>query len=62
MKDAEPYEVVAERARTTGEKQLYRSWMTGGCRNGNSDQCSFDSASEYVLPDGSTMTTYQCCY
>jgi len=53
---------VTTRARESGQRQVLRTWMTDRCRNGNSDQCSFDNATEYVLPDGSHKTEYRCCY
>lgn len=53
---------VTSRAKATGERQVLRTWMTDRCCNGNSDQCSFDNATEYVLPDGSHKTEYRCCY
>ncbi len=31
-------------------------------RNGNDDECSFDSATEWAMPDGSRKITYTCCY
>jgi hypothetical protein len=44
-----------------GIKQpIGESWMTEGCKNDN--ECSFDHAQRYALPQGGFKTEYQCCY
>lgn len=58
---AQDSETVSQ-AHETGQRQVLRSWMTGSCCNGHSDQCSFDHATEYALPDGSRQIEYRCCY
>ena len=50
------------RAKSSGEKQQIESWMTDRCMNHNSDECSFDRATRWAMPDGSHRTTYTCCY
>ena len=60
-RQAERDAIFAE-AREAGERQKLRSWITNGCRNGNNDECSFDSAVEWAMPDGSRKITYTCCY
>lgn len=49
-------------ARTTGEPQVLRTYVTDRCCNGNANECSFDQATEYVLPDGSRQTKFTCCF
>jgi hypothetical protein len=53
---------IADRARATGKPHILRTYVTDRCCNGNSDECSFDHATEYVLPDGSRTTEFRCCY
>jgi len=60
-RDAETQSVFAK-ASATGERQALCNWVTDRCYNGNDDECSFDSATEWALPDGSRNTTYTCCY
>lgn len=54
-------EEVANNARITGVKQPLRTWMTNECMNGSID-CSFDSACEYIMPNGKRKIEYACCY
>lgn len=49
-------------ARETGKRQVLLRWTTHRCMNGNSSECSFDSAVRWALPDGTERTTYTCCY
>jgi hypothetical protein len=51
----------AEAARTSKPVVLAR-WTTDRCMNGHSDECSFDNATKSLMPDGTTRTTYSCCY
>jgi hypothetical protein len=41
---------------------LLDSWVTEKCMNGHDDECSFDRAGEYAMPDVTVKTTYTCCY
>jgi len=52
----------SEEARTTGKPVLLERWTTDRCMNGHSDECSFDTASRCVMPDGTTKISYTCCY
>jgi len=54
-------DAVAEAART-GKRVALRRWVTDRCHNGNDHDCSFDNATEWVLPDGTTKITYTCCF
>ena len=49
-------------ARESGKPVLLRSWVTARCMNRNDDECSFDRAGEYAMPDGSVKTSYTCCF
>jgi len=50
-------------ALTTGKPAVMRQWTTDRCMNGNGErECSFDSATEWAMPDGSRKTTYTCCF
>lgn len=49
-------------ARRTGDRVVLSRWTTDRCMNGNGSECSFDSATKFVLPDGTTKTIYGCCY
>lgn len=55
-------EAAFAKARETGERQPLRKWVTDRCMNGNDDDCSFDSAVEWAMPDGTAKTTYTCCF
>ena len=50
------------KAAETGERVAIRKWTTTRCMNGNDDECSFDNATEWALPDGTAKTTYTCCF
>jgi len=50
------------RARETGERQELGRWTTDCCMNRHSDECSFDNATAWAMPDGTEKTTYACCY
>jgi hypothetical protein len=47
-------------AKNTGKKVLIRTWMSD-CHSDDED-CSFDTNSEYAMPDGSTKTTWSHCW
>lgn len=52
---------IIELAKSSGVKQkIGKSWMTDGCKCGN--ECSFDYAQRYALPQGGFKVEYQCCY
>ncbi len=53
--------VFAE-AKRTGKRQPLSQWTTDRCMNRNHNECSFDNATEYALPNGTTKTEYICCY
>lgn len=55
-------EECKRRARETGERVKIESWVTNRCHNGNDDQCSFDNAVRWAMPDGTEKTTYTCCF
>lgn len=48
-------------AKETGNKVLLDKWQTNKCMNKSVD-CSFDMAYKYAMPDGTTKTTYICCF
>ncbi|HUV65717.1 MAG TPA: hypothetical protein VMW24_17610 [Sedimentisphaerales bacterium] len=48
-------------ANETGERQVWRSWVTGECTE-NLPDCSFDRETEWIYPDGSTKTTHSHCH
>ena len=50
------------RARETGERVKIESWTTDRCHNGNDDECSFDNAVRWAMPDGTEKITYTCCF
>ncbi|MFZ4396945.1 MAG: hypothetical protein ACOYOU_15125 [Kiritimatiellia bacterium] len=50
------------RARETGDRQELGSWTTDRCMNRHSDECSFDIATAWAMPNGTEKTTYDCCY
>ncbi len=52
---------LIEQARATGQRVVVTTWLTNGCRRGAQD-CSFDAATKYVLPDGSEQIEYRCCH
>jgi hypothetical protein len=54
-------DAIFAKARSTGEKQALRQWMTEGCTE-NLNDCSFDSAVEWAMPDGTTKITYTHCH
>jgi hypothetical protein len=49
-------------AQRTNKPVTLATWVTDHCMNHHDDECSFDSAVKSVLPDGTTKTTYTCCY
>lgn len=49
-------------AQQTGKPVAIETWVTDRCMNRNSDECSFDNATTYILPSGTTKTTYRCCH
>ncbi|MFA6679184.1 MAG: hypothetical protein WCR96_01685 [Candidatus Methanomethylophilaceae archaeon] len=50
-------------AKETGKPIVLRKWITDRCMNGNEkNECSFDSAIESAMPDGSKKTKYVCCF
>lgn len=49
-------------AAESGQRVAIRKWTTTRCMNGNDDECSFDNATEWAMPDGTTKTTYVCCF
>ena len=51
-----------DEARITGKPVILRSYTTSRCHCGNDDECSFDSAVEFVTPEGKVETKYSCCY
>lgn len=55
-------EECKRRARETGERVKIESWVTNRCHNGNDDQCSFDDAVRWAMPDGTEKITYTCCF
>ncbi|MCK4815587.1 hypothetical protein KA005_07450 [bacterium] len=50
-----------EQAKNTGEPVVMYSYVTSECMNGGHD-CSFDTATVYMLPSGTQKTTYTCCH
>lgn len=52
--------IFAEAA-ATGKKQVLDSWVTDECTE-NLSECSFDAATLWALPDGTTKTTYSHCH
>ncbi len=48
-------------AKKTGAPVILNTWTTDRCYNGGHD-CSFDHATKYINPDGSTSTTFSCCH
>lgn len=63
-KQAEQDRIAAifAKARETGQRQVMDSWVTDRCMNRNEDDCSFDTAYQWAMPDGTTRVTYTCCY
>jgi len=53
---------IFAKARESGERQALETWVTEKCMNGNDQECSFDRATRWALPDGTSKTTYGCCY
>ena len=49
-------------AKETGKGVKIRGWMTDRCYNRNSRECSFDTATEWAMPNGTKKVTYTCCY
>ena len=49
-------------ARATGKAVVLNQWITDQCMSHHDDECSFDSAVEWLQPDGTTKVTYSCCY
>lgn len=60
-KKTEALEIFLNQAKETGEPVVMYSYITSECMNGGHD-CSFDSATVYMLPDGTQKTTYTCCH
>jgi hypothetical protein len=61
---AEQAELAAKlaEAKTTGKPVALARWTTDRCMCGHGNECSCDSATEWLSPDGSRKTTYTCCY
>ena len=51
-----------EEAKRTGKKIEIESWVTHECKNGNDNECSFDNAVRWAMPDGKIKVTYSCCF
>lgn len=60
-KEAVKLEIFQNQAQETGKPVVMYSYITSECMNGGHD-CSFDSATVYMLPDGTQKTTYTCCH
>lgn len=45
-----------------GERVKLDDWMTDRCMNGHGRECSFDTAVEWVYPNGDIKIEYSCCY
>ena len=52
---------IRKLAKVSGIRQQLRIWTTSRCMSRNED-CSFDTAYTFALPDGRTETEYSCCY
>lgn len=52
---------IIDTAVATGTKQVLASWVTEDCMNGG-HECSFDQATRWAMPDGTTKITYTCCH
>jgi len=52
---------IVETAIATGTRQVVSSWITEDCMNGG-HECSFDQATRWAMPDGTTKITYTCCH
>lgn len=50
------------KAKETNERQVLDSWITSKCTSREDIDCSFDNATTYALPDGTTKTEYIHCY
>lgn len=61
LADERVAEKVAE-ARATGKPVMIEMWTTTRCMNGHSNECSFDKACRYAMPDGTIKVRYTCCY
>jgi hypothetical protein len=48
-------------AKSSNQPQELNRWMTEGC-SANLEDCSFDSAVELAMPDGTTKIRYSHCY
>ena len=59
-KAKEDREAIFAKAKATGEKQALRSW-TDDC-DGSACDCSFDSVTEWAMPEGTTTTTRVHCH
>jgi len=53
--------VFAEATRS-GKRQILDQWITDECTDPTEIDCSFDAATSWAMPDGSTKTTYQHCH
>jgi hypothetical protein len=56
------YAAQIKEARRTGKPVVIETWMTDRCMNGNGDDCSFDHATQVMLPTGKLKVTYACCH
>jgi len=54
--------VMFAKAKETNEPQILSSWITSECTSKDDIDCSFDQATTYAMPDGSTKTTYIHCH
>jgi len=54
-------DAIFAKAKATGEKQVLDNWVTRECTE-NQDDCSFDAATEWALPNGSVKTTFSHCH
>ena len=50
-----------DEAKKTQKPVVINSWITDECTRHSID-CSFDQATTYALPNGTTKTTYTCCH
>ena len=57
----EKRKTIFDKAASTEEKQALKSWVTQECSEGL-DDCSFDAATEWAMPDGTPKTTYTHCH
>ena len=60
--DKDRLTAIFTKAMETGQRQVLKSWVTDRCMNRHDDDCSFDNAYQWAMPDGTTRITYTCCY